>query len=560
MVATKPLSEVAPPPPARRRGGPALSARAQALLTVAIVVIVAAPGWATTGYLLDDAAISRAHLTGGFWGPTQGLYDTFGWYRPLATLLWSFVYVVPDALWVPRLAGVILHAVSCVSILGLWRRAGGTGPGAAALLIVFGLAPYSLEAIAWPATLPSYALPIAMALAGSFVAASARSSRGTAAGAALACTALLAQEQVLPLLVLLLGAVAVARHRGGSVLLGAALPAGVLWPATLLASVDSNSRFSGPDGASLENLRANLPLAPDYLRPTPLGDLWWSGQGVGPGVLLIGALVAVAVLLVSGATPLVRVGPAGEQSRALGRGHLLLVLLGGAALCAGAIAPYLLSGAPYLSARFAYLPVLGLAAMLAAVVEVLSGARRSWAGTSTALVLLAPLAVWSPAALLAEGRAYRQQFAADRAQLEGLDRAVPLGQLVADGTPLVVAGFPGYSLDRPGFGEHIIGLGKDGVRLLALQGSGVDLPPSQLDFRSGLDGLCLSRQGGFGLVPEWVAGRPEVWGPSGENTDRALFAIYRDGAWAVSAAGAAAPAAVRLNAVGQLVACSGGPS
>lgn len=533
-----------------------VSPRAQAMLVVVLVVAVAAPGWATTGFHLDDASISVAHLSDGFWGPTRSLFELFSWYRPLATVLWSFVYVLPDALWAPRLGGVLLHAVSCVSVLGLWRRVGGTGPGSAALLIVFGLAPYSLEAIAWPATLPTYALPLAMALAGSLIAASARGSGGTAAGAVLACAALLAQEQVLPLLLLLLGAVAVVRHRSKAVLLGAALPVCVLWPATLLASLGSNSRFSGPDGASLANLRANLPVATDYLRPTPLGDLWWSRQGVGDGALLAGAVVAVAVLLLSGATPLLRVRRTGEQPPALELGSLVLVLAGGAALCAGAIAPHLLSGAPYLSARFAYLPVLGLAVMLAAVVEGISASSRSWTGTSVALLLLTPLAVWSPAALLAEGRAYRQQFAADRAQLDGLDRAVPLGRVLREGTPLVVAGFPGTSADRPGFGEHINGIGRDSVRLLALRGAGVDLPPAQLDFRSGLAGLCLSPEGGFGLTPEWVAGRPEVWGTSQERVDEALFAIYRDGAWAVSVAGAGAPAAVTLNAAGQLAACS----
>ena len=526
----------------------------------AVVVAVAAPGWATTGFLLDDASISAAHVSDGFWGPTRNLFELFAWYRPLATVLWSFVYVLPDALWAPRLVGVLLHAVSCVSVLGLWRRAGGTGPGAAALLVVFGLAPYSLEAIAWPATLPTYALPVAMALAGSLVAASARGSGGTTAGTALACSALLAQEQVLPLLILLLGATALARHRVKAVLLGAALPAGVLWPATLLASLSSNSRFSGPDGASLDNLRVNLPLAPDYLRLTPLGDLWWSRQGVGDGALLAGALVALAVLLLSGATPLLGIRPSGEPPVALGRGSLLMVLLGGAALCAGAIAPYLLSGAPYLSARFAYLPVLGVAVMLAAVVEAISTSNRSGTGTAVGMVLLAPLAVWSPAALLADGRAYRNQFAADRAQLDGLERAVPLGRVVSDGTPLVVAGFPGTSADRPAFGEHISGIGRDSVRLLTLRRAGADLRPERLDFRSGLVGLCLSPEGGFGLTPEWVAGRPEVWGPSGANTGRALYAIYQDGSWAVSAAGTAAPAAVRLNAAGQLSACSGRPS
>lgn len=67
-------------------------------------------------------------------------------------------------------------------------------------------------------------------------------------------------------------------------------------------------------------------------------------------------------------------------------------------------------------------------------------------------------------------------------------------------------------------------------------------------------------RGGFGLTPEWVAGRPEVWGRSGANTGRALYAIFQDGSWAVRAAGTAAPAAVRLNAAGQLSACSGRPS
>lgn len=516
-----------------------------------------APGWATSQPFLDDATISLAHLTDGFWGPTRGLYETFGWYRPLATLTWSFVYVSPDHLWVPRLLAVLFHATSCVCAVGLWRWVGGRAGGAAALVVVFGMAPYSLEAVGWPATLPSYALPVAMVLSGALVAATTVRSTRIAAGATVAACAVLAQEQVLPLTVLLLGGIALRRRRLGPVLAGAVIPVFVIFPASLVASIGANSRLSGPDGASVGNLRANADFALEYLRSTPLGDLWWSTQGVSGRHVAGGVLVGVVALLVVGSSPSRGAAPASPRGALGARGRLLL-LAAAVLLTACGIAPFLLSGVPYISARFAYVPVLGLALALAVLLDAVPTGGR--AGTGLPLLLLAPVALWSPVALLAEGSAYREQFAADRWQLASLGRAVALADVVEQGRVLVVAGFPGSSSDRPQFGEHINGFGEAAVRLLALREVGVPLRADRLDLRSGLPGLCLAPTGGFGLTQAWLARRPEVWQGSSDRADTAVFAVYRDGSWSVSEAGTSSRAAQELSAVGQLADCGDAPA
>ena len=104
----------------------------------------------------------------------------------------------------------------------------------------------------------------------------------------------------------------------------------------------------------------------------------------------------------------------------------------------------------------------------------------------------------------AEAEAFRQQLEINHLRLESLVAAIEPSSDLSKTSLLVIAGFPGTDVQRPFFGEHIIGITSGELRarlgLRVYQPS----PEPSFNFRSGWGGLCRQPDGRMDLIPEWA--------------------------------------------------------
>lgn len=517
---------------------------------VIVVALLAAsgPAWTVSMPYLDDNGLTSARLQDGFWGPTAEIFDQFAWYRVVNTAGLSLVYAFADQLWVIRGLGIVAHSAIVVLVALTLRRCGAGSRAAAAVVVVLGLYPYHLEATTWAAAFLAYPVCTAVVAGSALMLARRRLERRWVIAAAFVSTSmLLLQEQLIPLvgLVLLVHVVAV-RRALVPVLLGAAAPA-VFFLTSIAASLDTNPRFSGADGASAANLLDNLPFFREYARLLPLGDLFLDTRGFGTAFTVLGALMAVLAVLVAlrlaphrdaaeAGSPVTRDAPTGGlalRGWTASRWALPAVAAGGGALAAAAaITPLLTSGNPYLTARVLYLPVLGIAVAVAGLFELVERTFDRPAVAPVLGVLLLGAGAWSGVALAAEAAAYGKQLRHnDRVLTDLVDLADP-AQVFRDGRVLVVAGFPGTVVDRPQFGEHILSIAPANVTLAAVR-EGVDRKEfeKQMDFRAGWEGVCVLDKRWISTYAEYREARPTQWKNVRNPTREAVFALWVDEAW-----------------------------
>jgi hypothetical protein len=537
------------------------------LLTVTAVglslAILTAPAWAVSMAYLDDSNLTMARIRDGFWGPTVGVFQMFSWYRILSTVGMSFVYA-SDHLWVIRCLGVLAH-VSILLLTGhILRRAGFGGGGAAAFLVVFGLFPYSLEATTWPAAFSGYPVALLVVVSSAAVLAHRLTSRAATAGAAFACTAAsLLQEQVVPLVALLLLFHVLAVRRSLVAVLAGAAPAALAFIVAIRLSVETNPRFTGANAASLSNLVSNAAFLKQYSRLTLFGDLFWQTGGFGSAFAVLGAFLGVLLTVLCFLTA----GPMSASLRSTDRMPKAqlpglrawtarrVVLLGaiaalGLAACIGTVAPLLTSGSPYLTARVMYLPVFGLAIAFSACCEAASVAVGRRVAAFVLLPSLASLGGWSGMALAAEASAYRTQLDDNARVLASLMRTAHPVQTIQGGRSVVVAGLPATVVPRPQFGEHILTIGPANVALAAVrQGADQAAFELHLDFRAGWDGICLLQDGRVSILHAYQAAHPGPLGGVKNPAEEADFALWIGKGWRLQRPDRDTPYAGKLKGI-----------
>jgi hypothetical protein len=501
-------------------------------VTCAAIFVVTWPLWTNGTPFYDDyryAFYSRAH---GFWAPTGRLFDYFGTYRPGVSVAMSVIGAFHDHLWVVRVFGVVCHCVAVFAAIVTWRRLGGTVAGAAALAVVFGVYPYSLEAIAWPTASAGYPFAVALLLVATALLlqkpdAAVRAGLYAAAGTA----AVLFNEQILPVIVVVFAACAIRFPSLRRPLVLGAAPVLALFAVLTWMTIPSNPRFTGPYAATPVNILKNLHFLSDLNRLSPFGDLFWNSSGVrGRSLalgLVVGVLVALAWLLATMLAP-----QHGASARRWRVRFSLGAAVGGVTVVAGTIAPILMSGFPWLTPRVAYMPMLGVAIAVGALAELAFDAgqlaRIALAAAGSFLVL------WSFAVLATEAAAYDTQLRYTTHQLTELMAVVDPRWTIRPNIRLMIAGFPPTITERPFVGEHILGLVPEAFLYSALDV--LHVPEERLrghwDFHSGYGGLCLSARRRLEVDRDYRASRPDIWGVKGVST---VFAVWVQDRWVVQA-------------------------
>lgn len=527
------------------------------------LLLLTAPAWAVSTPYLDDNGLITARIRDGFWGPTLAIYHAFSWYRILDTVGLSFVYAT-DHLWVIRLLGVLAHVGVALLGLRLLGRLGVGRFGSCAFLVMFALFPYSLEATTWPAAFISYPLALLVVVCSAAILLHHAHSRLATAGASLLATAaILLNEQVLPVVgLVLLARVLTVRRSLLPVIMGV-LPPMVAFVGTIWASLGTNPRFSGSNAASLANLLRNISFVREYSRLTPFGDLFWDPSGFRSLTAALGVLLGVVI---TGLALVLRASrrPSSDATRETAkplqpeirswasqrRTVATSLLVGGMLGAAGTIAPLLTSGYPYLTARVLYLPVFCLGIAFCGLCEIAGCVLPRHAVAIALTPLLVLLGGWSGAALAAEASAYGAQLHENARILNSLMRAADPVGAVEHGQRVVVAGFPGTIVNRAQFGEHILNIAPANVSLAAArQGASQPTFDRSLDFRAGWEGVCLLQDQWVSLYQEYRDARPVIWQGVRSPTREAVFALWIDNAWRIQGAGRSTPYARQLKGV-----------
>jgi hypothetical protein len=193
---------------------------------------------------------------------------------------------------------------------------------------------------------------------------------------------------------------------------------------------------------------------------------------------------------------------------------------------AGTVLPIISTGIPWHTPRVMYMPVIALAFVLGGVVDGIERSMRSALGRWVIIGAVMAWAAWGAMVLGAEATAFRGQLEVNDERLDALIAAVEPPRDLTETSLLVVAGFPGTDIERPIFGEHIVGITSGEMR--ARLGFRVyhPSPKPAFNFRAGFVGLCRHPEGRVDLLPEWVA----EYGLSVPE-DGASYLIWMDDAW-----------------------------
>ncbi len=468
----------------------------------------------------DDSHLAYESQNLGFWAPTKVYLNYWGPYRMGYLVLLSPVYALAEHLWLVKLIGVLLHIATAILAQTFWRRLGGGRVSGAVVLLSIVLYPFALEAVAWPATIPEYALGPFVLLLGAVVATGLRARSALYGGLVMGSSLLLHEQLAVPLLVLVFVLLARGRLARRGLGIGVGVTAGVAALLVML-SFGRNPRLSGTDGPTVSHVVENLPYITDQLRrSTPFGDFFWSTGGFSfPSVALfalLGTVIAILWLLVRD-----------ERGGSHDLNPLAAMGLAGVAWL-GSVLPIISSGFPWHTPRVMYIPAICLAFFLGALVEAFSQLLPS---TITAWILgtlTVGWAVWGAMALGIEAESLRSQLRLNNSRLDSLVAEVDPSRDLTDSSLLVIAGYPGLDHQRPIFGEHMIGMTPGEVR--ARLGFRVyeASPKPSFDVRSGWDGLCLNDDGSLELLPEYAESRGLTVPPGG-----ASFVVWVEGEWAI---------------------------
>jgi hypothetical protein len=462
------------------------------LATLAVGAMLTWAAWSNNLFFYDDSKLAYENQHFGFWGPTRTFIGLWGFYRIGYTMILAMV---------------------------LWRKLGGTRLSGVFILSAILFYPFALEAVVWPATVPEYALGPFVLILGAVIALGPGEWAALYGGALMGSSLFLHEQLLVPLgiLVFVLCIRDIVKRR--LLLIGSAVPAGIA-ALLILLSFGRNERFSGPQGASLGNVIENIGYVfTDLGRSTPFGDFFWDPTGLEPpGVLMTGALGIGVVLL----------WLVGRQSAPPPTGYRFpLSAIGlGVVAFAGTILPIISTGIPWHTPRVMYMPAIALAFVLGGVVDGIERSTGSAFGRWVIIGAVMAWAAWGAMVLGAEASAFRGQLEVNDQRLDALIAAVEPPRDLTETSLLVVAGFPGTDIQRPIFGEHIVGITRG--EMWARLGLRVyhPSPKPAFDFRAGFAGLCRHPEGQVDLLPEWVA----EYGLSVPE-DGASYLIWMDEAW-----------------------------
>jgi hypothetical protein len=512
------------------------------LVAVSAMVFLLWPAWGNNLRFYDDSHLIFESQHSGFWGPTEAFVDLWGLYRIGYVALLSPVYAIAEHLWLIKLVGVLLHVGNALLARSLWLRFGGGKLGGAMVLASVALYPFALEAVAWPATVPEYALGPFILLLGALIACR-DGARSTFYGGAVMGASLLLHEQLLaPLIVLLFVLLRRERERRKGLVIGASLTGGLAM-LLLLSSFGTNPRLSGADGASIDNVLSNLPYINDQLRrSTPFGDFFWSTGGFELPYVWIFAILGTLIVL-----PWLFIRRTEDQR---GFDFPLSAMSLAAIAWLGSVLPIISSGFPWHTPRVMYIPSIALAFFLGGAVEALSRmAGQASVATVVVGLFVVAWAVWGAMALGAEARSLRAQLTLNDERLDSLVAAIEPSRDLTDTSLLVVAGWPGWDTQRPFFGEHMIGMTAGELRTRLGLSVYRQSPTPVFNFRPGWDGVCLEVDGQLGLLPAWIELHQLDMPPEG-----ATYAVWLDEQWQVQRGSEALPATDEL--IGIVPACA----
>jgi hypothetical protein len=487
-------------------------------LTILFALILLWPAWSNSLKFFDDShlAFESEHL--GFWAPTKVYLDYWGPYRLGYLVLLSPVYALSDQLWLVKLIGVLLHIGTSILARLLWLRLGGGRLSGAVVLISILLYPFALEAVAWPATIPEYALGPFVLLLGAMVATGQRRRAALWGGLIMGSSLLLHEQLLVPLIAVTIALLVRDRRDRRDLTIGVSVTGG-LAALLVLLSFGGNPRLSGADGPTLGHVLDNLSYITEQLRrSTPFGDFFWSTGGFAlPGVVLMAVLGAMITLT--------WVLPRAEAEGSPKMNPLAAI---GLAVFAwlGSVLPIISSGFPWHTPRVMYIPAIAMAFFLGGMTEALSQRLPHPIATGALTALVVGWSVWGAMALGTEAESLETQLHLNDQRLDSLVASVDPSKDLTDTSLLVVAGFPGLDHQRPIFGEHMIGITSGEIR--ARLGFRVyqATPKPSFDVRSGWEGLCLAGDGRMGLMEEYAASKGlEV------PADGASFVVWVDGGW-----------------------------
>ncbi len=491
------------------------------LIAISAMLILLWPAWSNNLRFYDDSHLIYESQHSGFWGPTEAFVDLWGFYRIGYVVLLSPVYALAEHLWLIKLLGVLLHVGNALLARRLWLRLGGGNLGGVMVLSSVALYPFALEAVAWPATIPAYALGPFILLLGALMAIGEGARSSFYGGAVMGFSLLLHEQLLVPLLVLLFVLLRRELQTRKGLLIGVCSTGGMA-VLLVLSSFGTNPRLSGADGPTIGHVLVNLPYINDQLRrSTPFGDFFWSTGGFERPLILVfailGTLIALPLLLRRSA----------ENSQ-IGFNFPLSAMALAAVAWLGSVLPIISSGFPWHTPRVMYIPSIAMAFFLGGVVEALSRLATSATTGKILGLLMIGWAVWGALALGAEARSLRGQLTINDARLDSLVAAIDPSRDLTDTSLLVVAGFPGLDHQRPFFGDHMIGMTSGELRTRLGLSVFHQLPTPAFNFRSGWDGLCLEADEQLGLLPDWIES-------SGLNvpSEGATYAIWLDEQWKV---------------------------
>lgn len=502
-----------------------------------LFVLACAPLFVNNLPYLDDYYLVAMQKQRGFWAPTEYFQSMWGSYRLIYTTLMSPLYSLSDKFWAVRTVGLLMHVASTGLLYLITTNFGWKKTSRLLVVSLFLFFPYSLESIAWPSNVTQYPLAPLVALGGAALIICPQTAIWKLfIGAVLLGASVWIHEQIGSIVIFLLIVSCIGQPKRIRWFL-ATTTLGIVIANFLLIFITraDNIRLTGENGASLDNLTEHIDFAPQLIRTTPLGDLYYSTGGVGPSYIFLLALCAGLLVFVTSLSS--------DDMKSVGGGQnsltwnnptaffpFAVILAVGAYLVS--LIPIMLSPVPWHTARVIYIPFLAFTFAMGFLAECLLSLKPvvgrffRWVLS----FLLFAIVVWSPIALKAEADALDIQVHVN------FNRAQDLAGLIGEevfttNTVVIVGGFPYSDNRRPLFGEHFIGMTLGEIKVAL--GMIVKQPPKFpiLIGAANWDHLCKGSDGNIQLkdVNNWA----EVTSAM-KNKDNIIFALWSDGNWFIS--------------------------